>query len=68
MTAKKQAKPPKFRSRLAEAIHETAADLHRAGVVDGATMRQFDASCLMVVDELTSSPRSAANRRDAPDQ
>jgi putative transcriptional regulator len=46
MTAKKRAKPPKFRSRLAEAVHETATDLHRAGIVDEATMRRFDASCL----------------------
>ena len=33
----------KARSRLAEAIHETAAGLHRIGLLDKATMREFDA-------------------------
>ena len=27
-------------------VHETAKGLHRAGVMDGKTMREFDALCL----------------------
>jgi putative transcriptional regulator len=27
-------------------VHETVAGLHRIGVVDKATMREFDALCL----------------------
>ena len=36
----------KPRSDLLAAIHETARDLHRAGVMDIETMREFDALCL----------------------
>ena len=31
-----------YRSRLSAAIHETAAGLHRAGLLDKATMREFN--------------------------
>jgi putative transcriptional regulator len=36
----------KYRSRLSAAIHETAAGLRRIGLMDKATMREFDASRL----------------------
>ena len=36
----------KFKSDLSEAIHSSAAALHKVGAVDKATMRHFDASCL----------------------
>ncbi|MEY3611146.1 MAG: hypothetical protein RJB14_868 [Pseudomonadota bacterium] len=41
MTTKK-----KFKSDAFEAIHESAAALLSVGVIDKATMRKFDASCL----------------------
>ena len=41
MTAK-----AKFKSDAFEAIHSAARGLHRAGTIDKATMREFDASCL----------------------
>ena len=34
------------RSRAFEAIHSAATDLHEAGLIDKATMRGFDQSCL----------------------
>ncbi|KGR39593.1 DNA-binding protein [Xanthomonas vasicola] len=34
-------------------IHETVADLHRAGVVKVETMREFDEMCLAPVEELS---------------
>ncbi|MBF9172158.1 DNA-binding transcriptional regulator [Xanthomonas campestris pv. campestris] len=34
-------------------IHETVADLHRAGVVKVETMRQFDEMCLAPVEDLS---------------
>ena len=34
-------------------VHQTAADLHKAGLVDKATMREFDALCLTLVERLT---------------
>lgn len=54
----------KYRSRLSAAIHETAAGLHRIGLVDKATMREFDASCLTAVEPL-SAKQIVAIRRQA---
>lgn len=48
MTAK-QAKKMVPRSRAFEAIHSAASDLHEAGLMDKATMREFDKSCLKPV-------------------
>ncbi len=45
---------PKYRSRMSAAIHETAAGLHRVGLIDKATMREFDASCLTAVEPLSA--------------
>jgi len=37
----------KFKSDAFEAIYSTVSDMHRAGTVDKATMREFDESCLV---------------------
>jgi len=36
----------KFKSDAFEAIHSSAAALHRVGVIDKATMKDFDATCI----------------------
>ena len=36
-----------YKSAIAEAVHESARALHRTGVIDKATMRDFDDSCLL---------------------
>ena len=36
----------KAKSRIFEAVHETADDLHRLGFIDKRKMRQFDVLCL----------------------
>ena len=41
MKAKSRAK-----SRILQAVHETAGDLHRLGFIDKRKMRKFDALCL----------------------
>lgn len=43
----------KKKSAILEAVHETASGLHRAGVLDQVTMREFDRLCLPVVEPLT---------------
>ena len=43
----------KFQSGIAEAVHEMASGLHRIGLIDQETMREFDASCLTAVEPLT---------------
>ena len=53
----------KYRSDALAVAHKTAADLHRAGVIDKGTMREFDASCLMTVEDL--SPSSATLRMNS---
>jgi len=39
----------KFRSDAFEAIHSAVDGMYRAGTIDKATMRSFDASCLAVL-------------------
>ena len=49
MTTKTRAK-----SRIFEAVHQTAGDLHRLGFIDKRKMRRFDALCLDPVPEYDS--------------
>ena len=42
----------KYKSDAFESIHSTASALHMVGVVDKATMRHFDESCLVVLSEI----------------
>lgn len=39
----------KFKSKVSQAIHESAQALLDMGVIDKQTMREFDESCLSVV-------------------
>jgi putative transcriptional regulator len=40
--------------RLTKALHETAQGLHRAGVMDAVTLREFDALCLPPIKEYSA--------------
>jgi putative transcriptional regulator len=42
-----------YRSDIARSVHLAAEDAYSAGVMDKATMRRFDASCLTKVAPLT---------------
>jgi putative transcriptional regulator len=53
----------KFKSDAYEAIHSSAAALHRTGVIDKATMRDFDESCLAPTPEF--APREIRKLREA---
>jgi putative transcriptional regulator len=53
----------KYRSRLSAAIHEAASGLHRIGLMDKATMREFDASCLTAVEPLSAKQIAAIRKR-----
>ena len=46
-------KSASYRSDALAVAHKTAAGLHRAGVIDKGTMREFDASCLTTVEDLS---------------
>ena len=41
----------KYRSKVAEAVHEGVRGMHRLGLVDKKTMREFDVRCLTPVDD-----------------
>lgn len=45
----------KFRSRIAAEVHESAHDLHKAGLIGKTTMREFDALCLTPVPVLSAT-------------
>jgi putative transcriptional regulator len=50
------------------AIHETAEDLHGAGLVDKRTMREFDAACLTPVRSLSAEEIRALREREGASQ
>ena len=43
---------PKYRSEIAEVVHEGVRGMHRLGLVDKKTMREFDVRCLTSVEDL----------------
>ena len=61
--SKKKGKAGKPCSRLSAAIHETAAGLYRISLLDKATMREFDASCLTAVEPLSAREIVAIRKR-----
>lgn len=53
----------KPKSRILEAVHETAGDLHRLGFIDKRKMREFDALCLAPVPDYTGEKIKAIRKR-----
>ena len=49
-------------------VHKTATGLHKAGLVDKATMREFDALCLTPVEPLTPEEIRALREREQVSQ
>lgn len=54
----------KYRSDALGAIHETASDLHDAGVMDKRTLRKFDEMCLTPVRPMKPEEIRALRRRE----
>ena len=57
-----------YRSRIMASIHETAEDLHGAGLVDKRTMREFDVACLTPVRPLSADEIRALREREGASQ
>lgn len=53
-----------YRSNPLGAIHETASDLHDAGVMDKRTLRRFDKLCLTPVRQLQPEEIRALRQRE----
>lgn len=49
-------------------VHKTAAGLHRAGVIDKATMREFDLLCLTPVAPMAPEEIRALREREQVSQ
>jgi putative transcriptional regulator len=43
------------KSKILEAVHETALGLHRADVIDRVTVREFNVLCMQAVEPLEPS-------------
>ncbi len=52
----------RYRSAALRSLHEVAEDLHEVGVIDKATMRRFDLTCLTPVEVL--KPEAIKNIRE----
>ncbi|MGQ0587613.1 MAG: helix-turn-helix domain-containing protein [Gammaproteobacteria bacterium] len=54
----------KAKSRILEAVHETARDLHAAGFIDKRRMREYDALRLLPVPRYSSGKIRALRARN----
>jgi putative transcriptional regulator len=61
-------KSRKYRSDALEVAHKTAVGLARTGVVDKATMREFDAACLTLVEPLSPKEIVAIREKEGVSQ
>jgi DNA-binding transcriptional regulator YiaG len=51
----------KYQSEALGALHESATDLYKAGLIDAKTMREFDASCLTLVKKASPGKRRSSS-------
>ncbi|MDH1270589.1 DNA-binding transcriptional regulator [Rhizobium pusense] len=58
----------KVDSGILASVHRTATGLHKAGLVDKATMREFDAMCLTPVEPLSPDEIRALREREQVSQ
>ncbi|MDE2466028.1 MAG: DNA-binding transcriptional regulator [Alphaproteobacteria bacterium] len=58
----------KVENSILASVHKTAAGLHKAGLVDKATMREFDVLCLTPVEALTPEEIRALREREQVSQ
>lgn len=54
----------RYRSDAFAAIHESAEALYRVGAIEKVTMREFDTTCLEVVEEMKPSEIRALRERE----
>jgi putative transcriptional regulator len=57
-----------YRSDALAAIHETASDLHDAGIMDKQTLRGFDELCLTPLQMMTAADIRALRARERVSQ
>ena len=57
-----------YRSDALGAVHETASDLHDAGLMDKRTLRKFDALCLTPISPMQPDQIRALRERERVSQ
>ena len=57
------ARKTKARSKMLDAVHETARDLHSAGFIDMRRMREYEALCLAPIPDYSSAKIRALRDR-----
>ena len=57
-----------YRSDILAAVHETAEDLHDAGVMEKRTLRRFDEMCLTPVQPMDAAAIRALRARERVSQ
>ncbi|HEX4031562.1 MAG TPA: DNA-binding transcriptional regulator [Terracidiphilus sp.] len=57
-----------YKSEALAAVHESMADLHKIGMLDAKTMREFDQACLTTVLELSPAAIRRIRTRAAVSQ
>ncbi len=55
--------PTKTKSRILEAVHESASDLHRLGFIDKRKVRRYHALCLEPVQDYDATKVKALRER-----
>src|SRR2546423_11565217 len=58
----------KYRSEIAEAVHEGVRGMHRLGLADKKTMREFDLRCLTAVEDMAPDDIHALRQREGVSQ
>jgi putative transcriptional regulator len=58
----------KYRSEIAAVVHEGVRGMHRLGLVDKKTMREFDLRCLTTVEAMTAKDIRALRAREGVSQ
>jgi len=56
------------KKKILDTVHQTARGLHKAGVMDKQTMREFDALCLPPVKNLSAAQIRRLRRRNKASQ
>jgi len=61
-------KKREYRSEVAKAVHEGVHGMHRLGLVDKKTLREFDVRCFTAVDPLSAEEIQALREREGISQ
>jgi DNA-binding transcriptional regulator YiaG len=52
----------KYQSKILQAIHEDAADMHKLGIISDSRMHEYDRDCLVQEPKKTRKTTSLENR------